>query len=250
MQKKILTRAEFEALRIGAAEKMAADTGLINAARDLKVAAGHKYYYVHQTNWMGEPCLQLPQDMFAFQEVLFKSRPDYIVECGVAWGGTLLYFASLLKLLGGKKVIGIDVFIPEDLRERLTGPQNPLASMIELINASSVEESTAEKVRKIVGSDSTVLVVLDSDHTHEHVLRELKLYAPLVKKGQYLICGDTIIEYQPPADERPRPWGKGNNPATALREYMKANDGFEIDRELENKLLMSNMPGGYLRRVR
>lgn len=250
MQKKIFTRTEFEALRIGAAEKMAADTALIETARNIKVTAGHKYYYVHQTNWMGEPCLQLPQDMLAFQEVLFKSRPDYIVECGVAWGGTLMYFASLLKLFGGKKIIGIDVFIPDDLRERLTGPQNPLAPMIELINASSVEESTAENVRKLVGTDSKVMVVLDSDHTHEHVLKELKLYAPLVKKGQYLICGDTIIEYQPPADERPRAWGKGNNPATALREYFKENDGFEVDRELENKLLMSNMPGGYLKRVR
>ena len=250
MQKKIFTRAEFEALRTGAAEKMAADSALVKAARDVKVTAGHKYYWVHQTNWMGEPCLQLTQDMFAFQEVLFKSRPDYVVECGVAWGGTLMYFASLLKLFGGKKVIGVDVFIPDDLRERLTGPQNPLASMIELINASSVEQSTAERVRELVGTDSKVMVLLDSHHTHEHVLRELRLYAPLVKKGQYLICGDTIIEQQPPADERPRPWGKGNNPATALREYLKEDGGLEVDRELENKLLMSNMPGGYLRRVR
>ena len=247
MSKTILSRHEFEALRLKSAREMAADSNLRRRALEVKVKAGHEYYWVHQTNWMGEPCLQLPQDMFALQDAIFRCRPDYIVECGVAWGGTLLFYASLLHQLGGKKVVGVDIFIPEDLRERIAA-KAPFPEAIELIQGSSVEESTAERVRDITGEDSRVMVILDSHHTHEHVLRELQLYAPIVSPGCYLICGDTIIDEQPSADKRPRPWGKGNNPATALREFMAQCGDFEVDFDIENKLLLSNMPGGYLRK--
>ena len=249
-QKKIYTRVEFEDLRIRRARDMAKDSELQAAALAVKVRAGHKYYWVHQTNWMGEPCLQLVQDMFAMQEAICKSRPDFIIESGVAWGGTMLFLASLLKLLGGKKIIGIDVFIPEDLRARLMALENPVRDMMHLIEGSSVDVSIVEKVKEIIGNDKKVLVLLDSDHTHAHVLRELQLYAPFVGVGQYLICGDTTIERQPPAEERPLAWGKGNNPATALREFLGNSTDFEVDYELENKLLLTNNPGGYLRRVR
>ena len=247
MNKPILTREEFEVLRIKSAREMAADKDLRKQALDVKVRAGHEYFWVHQTNWMGEPCLQLAQDMFAIQEAIYKCRPNYVVECGVAWGGTLLFYASLLHLLGGKKVIGVDILIPDDLRKRLYH-KLPFPGAIELINGSSVEEETAGKVREIIGDGGRVMVLLDSHHTHEHVLRELRLYAPMVSPGCYLICGDTIIDEQPPADKRPRPWGKDNNPATALREFMAECGDFEVDRDIENKLLLSNMPGGYLRR--
>ena len=247
MSKPILTREEFEALRIKSAREMAADRDLHRRALEVKVKAGHEYYWVHQTNWMGEPCLQLPQDMFALQDAIYKCRPDYIVECGVAWGGTLLFYASLLHQLGGKKVVGVDIFIPEDLRERIAA-KVPFPGAVELIQGSSVEESTAEQVRSITGEGSRVMVILDSHHTHDHVLRELQLYGPMVSPGCYLICGDTIIDEQPPADKRPRPWGEGNNPATALREFLSGRDDFEVDLTIENKLLLSNMPGGYLRK--
>lgn len=247
MSKTILTREEFEDLRRKSAREMASDADLRRRAIDIKVKAGHEYYWVHQTNWMGEPCLQLPQDMFALQEAIYKCRPDYIVECGVAWGGTLLFYATLLKELGGKKVIGVDIFIPDDLRERLLA-KAPFPGAIELIQGSSVDELTVEEVKKIIGADSRVMVILDSHHTHDHVIRELQLYGALVGPGCYLICGDTIIEEQPPADKRPRPWGKGNNPATALKEYLAGRNDFEVDRDIEDKLLLSNMPGGYLRR--
>jgi cephalosporin hydroxylase len=249
-QKKIYTRDEFEDLRIRRARDMAKDTELQAAALAVKVRAGHQYYWVHQTNWMGEPCLQLVQDMFAMQEAIYKSRPDFIIESGVAWGGTMLFLASLLKLLDGQKIIGIDVFIPEDLRARLMSPKNPVRDMMHLIEGSSVDISIVEKVKEIIGTNKRVLVLLDSDHTHAHVLRELQLYAPFVGVGQYLICGDTTIERQPPAEERPRAWGKGNSPATALKEFLGASKDFEVDYELENKLLLTNNPGGYLRRVR
>jgi cephalosporin hydroxylase len=249
-QKKILTRAEFEELRERMAKDMAKDTQLQDAALAAKVRAGHKYYWVHQTNWMGEPCLQLPQDMFAFQEAVFKSRPDFIIESGVAWGGTMLFLASIMKLLGGTKIIGVDVFIPEDLRSRLLAPENPVRDMIQLIDGSSTDEGIVAKIREIIGPDKKVLVLLDSDHTHDHVLKELRLYAPFVAKGQYLICGDTTIERQPPAEERPRDWGKGNNPATALKVFLAECPDFEVDEVIENKLLLTNNPSGYLKRVR
>lgn len=249
-QKKIYTREEFEDLRANAAREMAKDSELQNAALAVKVRAGHKYYWVHQTNWMGEPCLQVAQDMFALQEAIFKSRPDFIVESGVAWGGTMLFLASMLKILGGTKIIGVDVFIPKDLRDRLMAPENPVRDMIQLIEGSSTDVNIVNEVKKIVGDNKKVLVLLDSDHTHDHVLRELQLYAPFVGVGQYLICGDTTIERQPPADERPREWGKGNNPETALKEFLGESHDFEVDYEIENKLLLTNNPGGYLRRAK
>ncbi len=247
MSKKILTREEFETLRIESAQEMKKDTELRKRALEIKVQAGHEYYWVHQMNWMGEPCLQLPQDLFAFQEAIYNCKPDYIVECGVAWGGTLLFYASLLNQLGGKKVIGVDIFIPEDLRERLAS-KVPYPGAVELIEGSSVDEETVQKVRSLIKEGSRVMVILDSHHTHDHVLKELEFYGPLVSPGCYLICGDTIIDEQPPADKRPRPWGSGNNPATALREFLSGRDDFEVDEIIENKLLLSNMPGGYLRK--
>lgn len=249
-QKKIYTRAEFENLRTNAAQEMAKDAALQEAALALKVRAGHKYYWVHQTNWMGEPCLQVVQDMFALQEAIFKSRPDFIIESGVAWGGTMLFLSSIMKLFGGTKVIGVDIFIPEDLRSRLMAPNNPVRDMIQLIEGSTTDLVIVDEIKKIVGNNKKVLVLLDSDHTHDHVLKELQLYAPFVGVGQYLICGDTTIERQPPAEERPRAWGKGNNPATALKAFLGNSSDFEVDYEIENKLLLTNNPGGYLRRVR
>jgi cephalosporin hydroxylase len=249
-EKKIFTRSEFEELRSSSARKMAADLSLHQAALDVKVRAGHDYYWVHQTNWMGEPCLQVAQDMLALQEAIYKSRPDYIIESGVAWGGTMLYLASLLKIFGGKKVIGVDIFIPSDLRDRLMASTNPVKDMMQLIEGSSTDISIVDKIKSIVGDSKKILVLLDSDHTHDHVLKELELLSPFVSVGNYLICGDTTIERQPPAEERPREWGKGNNPATALREFLLNRDDFEVDLELENKLLLTNNPGGYLRRVK
>jgi len=247
MNKVNLTREEFEDLRLKAAADMAKDDALRKQALDLKVKAGHEYYWVHQTNWMGEPCLQLPHDMFALQEAIYRAKPKFIVESGVAWGGTTLFYASLLHLFGGEKIIGIDIYIPDDLRARIRA-KLPRPGMVELLEASSTATETVQKVKEVIGREGPTMVILDSNHTHDHVLQELRLYGPLVTRGSYLICGDTIIEEQPPAAKRPRPWGIGNSPATALREFLKECHDFEVDRSIENKLLLSNMPGGYLRK--
>jgi cephalosporin hydroxylase len=243
--KKLYTRDEFESLRRNAAEEMVADRRLMQDALDLKIRAG-RYYWVHQTNWMGEPILQLPQDMFAIQEIAFKTRPDFIIELGVAWGGSLLFYSSLMALLGGQKVIGVDIYVPDDLRERL-GSHGALSDRIVLLNGSSVEGDTVNRIKAIIGGSRKVMVILDSFHAHDHVLRELRLYSPLIGSGHYLICSDTVIEYQPEPDYRDRPWGHGNNPKTALDQFMRENDRFMIDSAIDHKLLFTCIPGGYLK---
>jgi cephalosporin hydroxylase len=243
------TREEFEALRIKSAEEMAADEDLRRNAWNVIVKADC-YNWVHQTTWFGEPILQLPHDMFAFQEIIFKTRPKYIIELGTAWGGSLLFYSTLMESLGGGRIIGVDIYIPNDLKQRI-GSYGRLSERITWVNGSSVEESTLNEINSIIGAERQVMVVVDTFHTHEHVLKELRLYSPLVGLGCYLVCCDTHVENIPEiVENRPRSWGKGNNPMTALREFLSENDKFEVDEQLENKLLLTLHPGGYLRRCK
>jgi cephalosporin hydroxylase len=243
----VYTRKEFEELRIRSAAEMAENTSLRDAAYQVLVKAD-RYNWIHQTNWFGEPILQLPQDMFALQEIIFQTRPKFIVEVGVAWGGSLLFYSTLMEVLGGERIIGIDIYVPDDLRERIAS-YGRLSERITWINGSSVEDSTLAQLRSIVGDSQEVLVVLDSFHTHEHVLKELRLYAPLVGPGYYLACFDTYVDDIPEiVANRPRPWGAGNNPKTAVRQFLAENKDFEVDQQLENKLLLTLCPSGFLRR--
>lgn len=239
------TRNEFEELRIQSAKAMASDSELQKDTLDVLVRADH-YNWIHQTNWFGEPILQLPQDMFALQEIIFNTRPEFIIEAGVAWGGSLIFYSTLMEVLGGRKIIGIDIFIPDDLRERI-GALGKISERIIWLNGSSIEETIVEQVKEIIGNSKRVLVILDSNHTHDHVLKELLLYSPLVGKGYYLVCGDTIIDSMPEQKHRPRDWGRGNNPKTALFQFLQENDRFEVDKLIENKMLLTCNPGGYLK---
>ena len=245
MTKKLFTREEFEEFRLKSAQEMAADRKLNKKALDVLESADH-YSWIHQTNWFGEPILNLPQDMFAIQEIVFKTRPKFIVEVGVAWGGSLLFYSTLMEALGGIRVIGIDTYIPEDLKERINS-FGRISERISWINGSSIEESTIAQVKSIVGNCREVTIILDSYHSHDHVLQELRIYSPLVAKGHYLVCSDTVIEYIPEQKHRPRSWGPGNNPKTALDEFLNENDRFEVDTAQDNKLLFTCNPGGYLR---
>lgn len=244
--KEILTRDQFEAFRQEKAKEMAEDAGLQKRALEV-FAQADRHYWLHQTTWFGEPIINLPQDLFALQEIIFRTRPDHIVEVGTAWGGSLLFYSTLMGAMGGKSVIAVDVFIPPDLRERI-GRFGAVSKRIRWVLGSSTDSATFASVKKEIGPDDKVLVVLDSDHSHDHVLKELRMYAPLVKKGQYLVCCDTIVEKVPP--HRPRPWGPGNNPLTAARQFLRESNRFEVDAALENKLLLTCNPGGYLRCVR
>ena len=192
---KIITKQQFLALNQKAAIMMNKNSRLGYKAKSVFVEAD-KYRWIHQNSWMGEPLLNLPQDMFAVQEIIYKTKPDYIIETGVAWGGSLLFSASMLELIGGKKVIGIDIYIPKDLRSRLAKNAR-LFSRIKLVTGSSTDCDTIQQVKKIIGKSRKVMVILDSFHTHDHVLKELRSYTPFVGKGFYLICGDTIVESIP-----------------------------------------------------
>lgn len=239
------TREEFEEARIKWAEKMAEDSALRHKALEVLTAAD-RYNWIHQTTWFGEPLLQVPHDMFALQEIIYRTRPRFIIEVGVAWGGSLLFYSTLMEVLGGERIIAIDIYIPDDLKQRINAFER-LADRITWINGSSIETATIEQVKSLIGDSRDVLIVLDSNHTHEHVLAELRLYSPLVGKGKYLVCGDTVVEYMPEQTHRPRPWGPGNNPKTALDAFLKENKRFEVDKGLENRLLFTCNPGGYLK---
>ncbi|MCF6176089.1 MAG: cephalosporin hydroxylase family protein [Victivallaceae bacterium] len=247
-KKKLFTREEFEKFRLNSAKGMVADKKLQDDVIDVLVRAD-KYNWIHQATWMGEPLLNLPQDMFAIQEIIFATKPKYIIEIGVAWGGGLLFHSTLLKAWGGEKVLGIDIYMPDDLKKRIMS-HGEVSEKIELINASSIEKNTVEKVEEIIGDCRDVLVILDSHHTHEHVIQELNLYSPLVGEGQYIVCGDTIVDFIPEQEHRDRPWGPGNNPMTALQQFLSENDRFEVDKEIENKLLFTCNPSGFIKCVK
>lgn len=246
--KHIVTKEEFLQINEKAAREMSLDKGLQSKALEVLVEADH-HRWVHQNTWMGEPLLNLPQDMFAIQDIIWRTRPEFIIEVGVAWGGGLLFEATLLEILGGKKVIGIDIFIPPDLRNRLA-EHGRLSERLVLIEGSSTSAETLAQVKSLLGGSRKVMVVLDSYHTHEHVLNELHSYAPFIEKGQYLICGDTVVERIPAQLHRTRPWGPGNNPATAVKEFLSDSDRFIVDEKIDQRLLLSCHPGGYLQAVK
>lgn len=217
------------------------------SAEWLRQADAAKYEY--NFSWMGRPIIQYPQDIVAMQELIWRIKPELIIETGVAHGGSIIFHASMLELLGGDAVVaGIDIDIRSHNRREIE--QHPMFRRIRLIEGSSIDPQIVEQVARLASGKTRVLVSLDSNHTHAHVLRELELYSPFVRQGSYIVVSDTSIEDMP-ADAYPdRPWKKGDNAKTAVWEFLKANDRFEIDREMENKLLVTSAPDGYLRCVR
>jgi cephalosporin hydroxylase len=186
--------------------------------------------------------------MFAMQEIIWQVQPDLIIETGIAHGGSLIFYASMLELIGGDGcVLGIDI----DIRphNRIEIEKHRMFKRITMLQGSSVDEELVTRVYEFTKSRKKVLVALDSNHTHEHVLRELKFYSPLVTKGSYLVVFDTIIEDMPEDFFPDKPWGRGNNPKTAVHEFLRTNKRFVIDKEIENKLLITVAPDGYLKCV-
>ena len=203
--------------------------------------------YAYNFQWMGRPIIQLPQDMIAMQQILWQVRPDLIIETGIAHGGSLIYYASLCELFGGGHVLGIDIDIRAHNREAIEA--HPMFKRITLLQGSSVDPAIVAQAAAMAAG-KRVLVVLDSNHTHEHVLAELNAYAPLVSIGSYCVVFDTVIEDTPPGLFPDRPWDVGNNPKTAVREYLGRHPEFEVDQDIESSILITVAPGGYLRRIR
>ena len=237
----------FETEKRRSIEALGTDAELKQLALDFMRETG-KYRYTYNFTWLGLPVIQFPQDLQAMQEIIWTVKPDLIVEAGIAHGGGLVFYASMLELLGSEgRVVGVDIDIRAHNRTRIES--HPLARRIQMIQGSSVDEEIVRQVRDLARGKK-VLVVLDSNHEYEHVLSELRLYSPLVSRGSYLVVFDTTIEDQPEGFFKDRPWSKTNNPKTAVREFLRTNNRFVIDKEIEGKLLITVSRDGYLRCVK
>ena len=209
--------------------------------------APNKYSY--NFTWMGRPIIAFPTDMVAMQEIIWDVKPDLIIETGIAHGGSLIYYASILELLGGeRKVLGIDIDIRR--HNRIEIEMNPMSKRIIMLEGSSISNNIYSKVEKIAKGHKSILVCLDSNHTHDHVLKELEFYSKLVSLNSYCVVFDTIIEDLPEGFVKDRSWDKGNNPKTAVGEFIKNNSNFVVDSKISGKLLITVAPGGFLKRVK
>jgi cephalosporin hydroxylase len=219
--------------------------------------------YSYNFAWQGRPIIQYPQDIIAMQELIWEVKPDLIIETGIAHGGSLIFSASMLAMLdmcdaidsshtldpkkSKRKVLGIDIDIRQHNREAVEA--HPMASRIQMIEGSSLAPEIIEQVHQIAKNYKCILLCLDSNHTHYHVLEELKAYAHLTSIGSYCVVFDTVIDDMPIDMYPDRPWGPGNNPKTAVCEYLKTHPEFEIDKSIQHKLLITVAPDGYLKRV-
>lgn len=244
-------------------ERISGYAGYVGKYRDVMIDLT-RLDYEYNFDMLGRPVIQMPQDMVAMQELIWKTKPDLIIETGIAHGGSLILSASMLALLdvcdaikagiaidpshSRRKVLGIDIDIRAHNRAAIEA--HPMASRIQMIQGSSIAPETISEVERIAGKYSRILVCLDSNHTHEHVLAELEAYAPLVSQGSYCVVFDTNIEDMPEDMFPDRPWGPGNNPKTAVWEYLKTHPEFEIDKSIQSKLLVTVAPDGYLRRIK
>jgi cephalosporin hydroxylase len=241
---------------------MGADFGLQKQSLDWLIASA-KYGYSYNFSWMGRPIIQYPQDVIAMQEIIWTVRPDLIIETGIARGGSLIFSASQLALLdmcdaiesGAKdfdpslphrKVIGVDIDIRTHNYDAIRA--HPMSSRIQMIKGSSIDPKVIDEISREVVKFKKVLVCLDSNHTGDHVLEELRLYTPFVSDGSYCVVFDTVIEDMPDEFFHDRPWGKGNSPKTAVLNFLKNDLTFSIDKEIDNKLQVTVAPGGYLRK--
>lgn len=220
--------------------------------------------YLYNFDWLGRPIIQYPEDMVAVQELVWKIRPTLIIETGIAHGGSLVLSASMLALLdycdaaesgssltprqSKRRVVGVDIDIRDHNRRAIEA--HPMSHMISMVEGSSIDESTVDKVRQLASGHERVMVFLDSNHTHEHVLQELKFYGVMTSIESYCVVFDTFVEDMPPKYFADRPWDKGNSPKTAVEAFVQIDNRFVIDRGLDQKLLITVAPSGYLKRVK
>lgn len=244
-------RAEFAAHARRQSEALGEDAGCLRASMEL-ISKLDRYDYPYLWTWMGVPIIQFPADVMATQEVIWSTRPDIIIETGVARGGSVIFMASILAALGGQgRVIGIDIEIRPHNRETLDA--HPMRSRIDLIEGSSIEVATVEKVKALIPKGARVMVVLDSNHARDHVLEECRLYGALVTEGCFLVVADTVLGHMKDEEvptKRSQVLYRGNEPLAARDAYLAETDRFEIAAEVNGKLCFSSSPGGYLRCIK
>ena len=243
----------FEAERLKRIDALAADAPFREQSRQW-LEDSMRRQYAYNFSWMGRPIIQNPVDIVAMQEIIWQVRPDLVIETGIAHGGSLILSASLLELNAacggpaGAAVLGIDIDIRAHNRQAIEA--HPMARRIELFEGSSTAKETVQRVVARAAGKKSVLVCLDSNHTHAHVLAELEAYASLVTVGSYCVVFDTFVEDVPADVFTDRPWAPGNNPKTAVHEYLRSHGEFEIDARMHNKLMITVAPDGFLKRVR
>lgn len=204
--------------------------------------------YSYNFTWMGRPIIQYPQDMVIMQELIWDIKPDLIIETGIAHGGSLIFYASILELIGKGEIVGIDIDIRDHNRKEIES--HPMAKRIKMIQGSAIAPDVVAQVKEHAKGKKTIMVSLDSNHTHDHVLEELKQYADLTTVGSYCVVFDTVVEDLPKGKFSDRPWDVGSNPKTAVFEFLKTNNDFIIDKSIDNKILISVAPDGYLKRIK
>jgi cephalosporin hydroxylase len=240
-----MNRAEFELEKVENIKKQAEDAIFKETSRDFILQqVQHKYTY--NFTWMGMPIIQFPQDIIALQEIIWEVKPDVIIETGIARGGSVIFYSSLQRLIGNEGiVIGVDVDIRPHNRKEIE--DHPFSDTIHLIEGDSTSMKVLNQVKDLISDRKSVLIILDSNHTHEHVLKELELYSPFVTEGSYLVVLDTIVEDMPDHFFEDRPWKSGNSPKSAVRQFLQQNKRFIVDKNIEDKLLITVAPEGYLK---
>tara|TARA_S200000501_G_scaffold307307_2_gene296420 strand:- start:475 stop:1254 length:780 start_codon:yes stop_codon:yes gene_type:complete len=254
---------EFLEERVSRIEDYAGDGDFIkNSSSWLEESMRKKYVY--NFDWLDRPIIQYPQDMVAMQEIIWKTRPDVVIETGIAHGGSLILSASILALLDiadakisgelldptkpKRHVVGVDIDIRE--HNRIAIEAHPLSDRIHMIEGSSIDSKIVDEVKQFIKPESRVMVCLDSMHTHEHVLSELKAYAPLVTEGCYCIVFDTFVEDMPNDLFPDRPWSPGDNPKTAVHKFLENDKQYSIDKSIQDKLLITVAPDGFLQKIK
>lgn len=241
-------RKEFEEHKVAQSLALGNDEGAFQRSIDV-VMDLDRYDYSYLWSWMGVPIIQMPADVMATQEVIWATKPDVIIETGVARGGSILFMASLLEVIGKGTVIGVDIDIRTHNRDSIEA--NPMSKRVKLIEGSSVDTKIVDEVKALIPAGASVMVVLDSDHSRDHVLAELRAYGPLVTKGCYMVVADTLVGHldeERAPKRRSKLWYKGDEPLAGLKDYMAESDLFEVDPVLNGKLVISSSPGGYIRR--
>lgn len=253
---------QFKLDRISRVESYKKDIDFYNLSQ-IWLRESMQKQYVYNFDWLGRPIIQYPQDMVAIQEVIWRTKPDLIIETGIAHGGSLILSASILALLdmseaiqkGGswspqqsrRLVVGVDIDIRPHNRELIES--HPMSSRIKMIEGSSISSETIEQIKLISKNFNKIMVILDSNHTHDHVLAELTAYAPLVTKDNYCVVLDTFVDDMPPKFFQDRPWDVGDNPKTAVKQYLHSNPSFIVDTNIQDYLQITVAPEGYLRRL-
>jgi cephalosporin hydroxylase len=235
---------EFLRMRAEWRDSMADDAVLRQEAVDLqRHAEVHRYTYTW--DWLGVPIIRIPDDVVVLQELFWSYRPQRVVETGIARGGSMLLDASLMKLCGQEPaVLGIDWKIFPHTIDSLRG--HPLMEGVELLEANSASGESESAVKSFIGEADRAVLILDSNHTHEHVLAELDLLAPLLPGGGIVLVADTLIEEFPLGYYKDRPWDRGNNPATAVREFLFKHTDFHRSTEWSRRALLSEFRDGII----